>query len=310
MSCIFGPVRSRRLGRSLGIDLLPFKTCNLDCIYCECGTTTEKTATRADRIENGTVIEELDLWLANHPAPDWITFAGSGEPLLHRSLGSLVRLIRERHPDMRLALLTNGLLLSDPEARRDACLFDLVLPSLDAALQESFATINRPLPGTLVSGYIEGLEKFRNEFSGSIWLEIFIVPGINDAPEDITALKNALARIRPERIQLNSLDRPGTVPGLEAATRTRLLELAAALERPNVEIISRANLSDAGTDVPEPEAEKRILVTVLRRPSTADDLALSSGLKPEQLELLLHDMLVRGQLVNRVIDGNLFYCRP
>jgi len=310
MAHLFGPVLSRRLGRSLGIDLLPFKTCNLDCIYCECGATTSHTNIRADRVDNAAILAELDAWFKTHEAPDWLTFAGSGEPLLHASLEDLVREIRNRHPEARLALLTNALLFTDPAARRAAALFDLVLPSLDAARDEPFAAVNRPVPGITVAALIDGLVAFRELFAKPLWLEIFIVPGVNDTPDDIEALRAALARIRPERIQLNSLDRPGAVAGLRTATPSELASIATALGGDNIEIISRPAATAAANSVPEPDAEKLILLTVDRRPSTADDLVAASGLPADRLRLLLRDMVLRGSLLIRDLDTGRFYCKP
>jgi wyosine [tRNA(Phe)-imidazoG37] synthetase (radical SAM superfamily) len=244
MAYIFGPVRSRRLGASLGIDLIPYKTCNLDCAYCECGVTTQKTNSRSPWVSIDEALAEITAWMdanrSEYPSLT-LTFAGGGEPTLHSEFGQLARRLKELYPDVSLTLITNGLLFSDPEVRRDAAVFDLVMPSLDAATQSTFEKINRPPAGHTIEGLIEGLAAFRREYTGTIWLEIFIIPGINDLPEELALLRKAALRIAPDRVQLNSLDRAGADPSVRRATPESLLAIAQALAMSNVEIISRAS---------------------------------------------------------------------
>jgi len=240
---IFGPVRSRRLGASLGIDLLPYKTCNLDCTYCECGLTTQKTNSRLPWVSIDEVLAEIVSWMNTNRSgyPELtLTFAGGGEPTLHSEFGRLARLLKELYPEIPLTLITNGILFSDPEVRRDAAVFDLVMPSLDAATQKSFERINQPPPGLTVEKLIEGLAAFRQEYAGTIWLEIFIIPGINDRAEELALLREAIIRIAPDRAQLNSLDRAGADPSVARATAEDLQVAASALALNNVEIVSRA----------------------------------------------------------------------
>ncbi|HOG63873.1 MAG TPA: radical SAM protein [Spirochaetota bacterium] len=303
---IFGPVPSRRLGRSLGIDCVPYKTCNLDCVYCECGATTDQTETRGDWFSEDEILDELRVWLDEHPAPDWITFAGSGEPCLFQGIGNLAKRIKEM-TGTRLALITNGVLLKDEHVRKEARIFDLVLPSLDAATQDAFVRINRPLPGLDVRDIVEGLIRFREEFAGSIWLEVFIVPGVNDGADEIQALREAILKISPERIQLNSLDRPGTDDSVAVATLDCLKGIQRMIGLSNVEIISRSAIGSPGEIPPEPEAEKRIVMTLLRRPSTTGDLVSASGLPVSQVQLLLADMKRRGQIEKKIVHGDEFW---
>ena len=176
MSHLFGPVPSRRLGRSLGVDLVPRKTCPYDCIYCEVGPTTQKTITRLD-YQADEIMAELAAYLHQGPPPlDYITLAGSGEPTLNLGLGRIIRRLKAL-TGTPVAVLTNGALLYLPEVRDELKLADLVLPSLDAAREESFRAINRPLPDYPLSRLIEGLEAFRREYAGQIWLEILLLQG-------------------------------------------------------------------------------------------------------------------------------------
>lgn len=306
MPHVFGPVQSRRLGRSLGIDCIPYKTCNLDCLYCECGATTRQTEEREDWYPGDEILEEVRAWLGAHPAPDWITFAGSGEPSLYRGMGDLVRQIRALS-DTRLALITNGVLFRDQRVREEAVQFDLVLPSLDAARDETFRIINRPLPGLRIEEVIDGLVRFRRMFSKSIWLEVFVIPGINDGQDEIRALREAIQRISPDRIQLNSLDRPGTEASLAAASPEQLEAVRGSLDLPAIEIVSRGLAGSPADLLPEPEAEKRIMMTLLRRPSTTQDLVSASGLPVARLRLLLGDMKRREQIEEREVRGERFW---
>ena len=191
--------------------------------------------------------------------------------------------------------------------RKEARIFDLVLPSLDAATQDAFVRINRPLPGLDVRDIVEGLIRFREEFAGSIWLEVFIVPGVNDGADEIQALREAILKISPERIQLNSLDRPGTDDSVAVATLDCLKGIQRMIGLSNVEIISRSAIGSPGEIPPEPEAEKRIVMTLLRRPSTTGDLVSASGLPVSQVQLLLADMKRRGQIEKKIVHGDEFW---
>ncbi len=205
---IFGPVMSRRLGRSLGIDLLPFKTCSYDCVYCECGATTHLTKKRAEFFPTEEVISQLDTVLSKGPTLDYITFAGSGEPTLSLSIGRIIRHLKTAYPEYKVAVLTNGSLLGDKEVRNDLSAADLVIPTLTSTSQETFEQIHRPCPGLLTKTVISDIREFRKEFGGEIWLEIFLIPGLNTTDDELASLSEAIRMIRPKRIQLNTLDRP------------------------------------------------------------------------------------------------------
>lgn len=211
---VFGPVQSRRLGRSLGIDLLPHKTCTLDCIYCECGRTTDLRLDRAEFCPTAEVVAELDAVLPDLGELDSVTFSGSGEPLLHTGIGEIVRHLKSAHPTRPVTVLTNGTQLRDPSVRLDLLQADLVVPSLDSATEEGFRNICRPHSDIRVEEVVSGIADFRREFKGRIHLEIFVVPGINDTASELAALRRAADAIRPDKIQLNRLDRPGTQSGI------------------------------------------------------------------------------------------------
>ena len=207
---LFGPIQSRRLGRSLGINLLCGKICNFNCVYCECGRTERLTGQRAEYVPRNEVIAELTDFLTTGPKLDYITYAGSGEPLLHNGIGEITAFLKDNFPLYKVALLTNGAVFVNHNVIDEAMQCDLIVPSLDAVSPDIFNRVVRPLPGTCPDAVIEGLVMLRKKYSGALWLEIFIVPGVNDTKHELLLLASAAKRISPDRVQLNSLDRKGT----------------------------------------------------------------------------------------------------
>ena len=278
---LFGPVPSRRLGRSLGIDLVPQKTCTFDCAYCECGRTTVLTLERREYVPTDRVIAELDDCLAKAPDIDYVTFAGSGEPTLHSGIGDIISFIKDRYPRYRVAVLTNGALFVDPDVRAALMRADLVVPSLDAVSEDIFRDINRPSPGITAGQVVAGLIAFSREFPGVIWLEVFIVPGKNDTDEELLRLRDAVAVIAPDRVQVNTLDRPGTDIRVRRAS-PRTLERARTIIGGNAEVIGAASCEPA--TAPEMrDVTDMLLATLRRRPCTVADLSRISGLRPAEV---------------------------
>jgi wyosine [tRNA(Phe)-imidazoG37] synthetase (radical SAM superfamily) len=302
---IFGPVPSRRLGISLGVDVIPFKTCSLDCLYCECGRTTDQTCERRRFFPPRLLIEELRETLPGIPHLDHITFSGSGEPTLSSDLGRFIAAIRKlsRVP---LAVLTNGTLLFRPDVRRDLLAADVVLPSLDAATEAGFARINRPCPGLELEAIIAGLVAFRREYAGKIWLEVFILKGVNDGEADIEALRRALLRIRPDKVQLNTLDRPPAFAGVESADFALLEGVRARWPGLPVEIIKRARRREEIAAF-SANLENSLLNTIRRRPLTLDDLVALTARGEDELRRYL-DVLEKEKKIKPVIVGErIFY---
>jgi len=206
---IFGPVSSRRLGISLGIDIVPMSLCSFDCIYCELGQTSKKTTKRKEYVPTRKVDEALEGYFKGESPPhlDYVTFSGSGEPTLHSHISHFIAKVKSL-TDTPVAVLTNSSLLPDSRVRSDIMGADLVVPSLDAATRDVFEEINRPAPGIDVRKVIEGIRLFATEFAGQVWLEILFVEGVNDGPSEVEALIEATHRILPTRVQLGTVVRP------------------------------------------------------------------------------------------------------
>lgn len=228
MQYLYGPVKSRRLGNSLGINLTPYKVCDFDCVYCQLGRTTNLTVEKSEYIKVSQVIDELKVWLeANQETArslQYITLSGSGEPTLNTRFGELISAIKKITP-LKIALLTNSSLLADPEIRRQVYQADLIVPSLDAVTQELFVKVDRPHPSINIESIIDGLIALRREFRGKIWLEIMLVKGINDDIRHIRKLKEVIEKINPDRIQLNSPVRTTADAGVLPVGRPKLRKI-------------------------------------------------------------------------------------
>jgi len=304
MSHLFGPVPSRRLGRSLGVDLVPRKTCPFDCIYCEVGPTTNQTETRLD-YQADAILAELAAYLRQGPPElDFITLAGSGEPTLNLGLGRIIRRIKAL-TGIPVAVLTNGALLYLPEVRAELQAADLVLPSLDAAREETFRAINRPPPDYPLSRLIEGLEAFRREYPGRIWLEVMLLKGLNDNEADLEALRRVLRRLAPDKVQLNTAVRPGVEDYARPLDVAEMAAIAGYLaDGVEVEVVASGN----GAASQAMACNDALLVEMLaRRPMTAADLARVLGLPLSLVRQRLLHLCETGQVAGQPYCDQEFY---
>ncbi len=303
---VFGPVPSRRLGISLGVDLIPRKVCSFDCVYCECGATTKLTVERKEYVPQKQIEAELISYFKNNADPEYITLSGSGEPTLNLHFGQIIRFIKRNWSHIPVAVLTNGSLLGNPEVRKELMEADPTLPSLDAASQQAFIRINKPAKGINIQDYIQGLVDFRKEYRKEIWLEVLILPGFNDSKKELDLLKDAFQRIEPDIIQINSLDRPGRVEGLRGSSHNELLQIKEYWNLKNVQIIpaavQRKQLSSYS-----PNIEETILGTIQRRPCTVQDLSTVLGIHVNEVNKYL--AVLEGRKVIRSIreTRGLFY---
>lgn len=258
MAYLFGPVLSRRLGLSMGVDLLPFKTCNLDCIYCELGRTACLADCRGSFVPPDKVLQEIRA--KKNEGFNHLTFAGSGEPTLSSDIGNLISASR-KIVDAPIAVITNSTLFTIGSIREEVASADVVLPSLDAATQRTFEAINRPAPGLRIEDIIEGLRLFRKEFSGEIWLEVMLVKGVNDHEAEM--ISRAASSIEPDRIQLNTVIRPPAEPvsPLSREEMQRMLEIFEGAEL----------IPDWDWSIPAKEKSKLFELLSLR-PYTLDEI--------------------------------------
>jgi wyosine [tRNA(Phe)-imidazoG37] synthetase (radical SAM superfamily) len=304
---IFGPVPSRRLGISLGVDIIPYKTCTLDCVYCECGKTTDLRIERKRFVDPRIILDEIKEVVSDDKHIEYITFSGSGEPTLNKDIGEIIRGIKEI-TDIPVAVLTNGTLLFLKEVQQDLMKADVVLPSLDAVTSPVFSKINRPHNGLSIDLIINGLITFRNEYSGEIWLEVFIAKGINDNREELDTIYQTIKKIKPDKVQLNSLDRPPTVDNVqpvEIKTLENIVEKWRDLPV-EVEIIKRIRKRNEIASFSK-NLENNILNTINRRPLTIEDLeALTSKNKLELFKYI--DVLEKEKKIQAQIVGDkIFY---
>lgn len=288
---LYGPVPSRRLGRSLGVDIVPFKVCTLDCVYCQLGKTTETTVERKDFVPVGEVLAELKEKLARGVDADFITISGSGEPTLNSRLGEIVDGVK-KITDIPVAILTNGTLLYRQEVRADCARAGVVLPSLDAGDEQTFQRINRPHPGLSIEELVNGLCAFREEFTGQIWLEVFLIEGFNTDIAQINKIKDAIKRIRPDKIQLNTAVRPPAETEVKILEPARMKAIAKRFGE-KCEVVAcyspscSAGLNGgAAADVSADPAAKRtaenLLSMLKRRPCSLSDICTVLGIRRNQ----------------------------
>lgn len=303
---LFGPVMSRRLGVSLGIDLLIDKICSFNCIYCECGKTTRLTTSRKEYVPTDKVIKELDDFLKDKPEIDFITFSGSGEPTLHSGIGEIINFLKKSYPDYKIALLTNGFLLKDKNLQKELEPLDLIIPSLDAMTDVSFEKINRTEGIVKLADITEGLLELKKNFQGEIWLEIFIVPDINNSDYELSLFKTFLLKLNPDKIQINSLDRPGAETWVKKTTIAELHRVKDFFFPLKAEIVSRVDKTEVKTKS-DTDIETVITSLIKRRPCTFNDISAITAIQHEKLDEILNKM-IKDNLVEKIeIEGNIFY---
>ncbi|MDD5506475.1 MAG: radical SAM protein [Candidatus Omnitrophica bacterium] len=207
MKYIYGPIKSRRLGLSLGLSLSLNKICNLDCIYCQWGRAPVTVSERKEYAGVDEITSELKSWLQDNPQEAkklcFVTLSGLGEPTLNTCIGELIEQVR-KITGLKIAVITNSTLLGDPLVRKSILSADLIVPSLDTVDPEIFKQIDRPCSGIKINEIINGLAALRKEFRGKIWLEVMFVAGVNDNIRHIEQLRKCILRINPDKIQLNS----------------------------------------------------------------------------------------------------------
>lgn len=299
---LFGPVFSRRIGRSLGVDLVPHKTCSLDCVYCECGPTTDLTLMKGQYVSTDEVINELNDYLGAEPELDFVTFSGAGEPTLHEDFFKIVSFIKNNYPQYKLCLLTNSVSFTDPEFLQEMVAgvgrqIDLVVPSLDAISEACFQKINQPAAGLTSAELVAAVQTFASEFPGEIWMEVFIIPGVNDTVEELTRFRDVLKTLQVARIQLNCLDRPAAYKWVKAADGSDMAQVKAFFDAAGLETTIIGKVVYEHTRLSPGERVSKIRELISRRPCTLDDLAAALDTDRRYVELCIASMKADGEKI-------------
>jgi len=302
MEYVYGPVPSRRLGFSLGIDIVPYKTCSLDCIYCQLGRTTQKSVERKIYTQKDNVCEEVREALRKTERIDYITFSGSGEPTLNLEIGAVIREVKKTAV-LPVAVLTNGTLLFREDVQKDLLEADVVCPSLDAVSDDMFQKINRPPNVLRLDSIIQGLKKFRNMYKGKIWLEVMLIKNFNDSTEELARIKNAISGIQPDRVYLNTVVRPPSELYAKPLNRYEMMAVKKFFDQ-NYEIIAEFH----GQKVGEAQnVEDAIIEMTKRRPLTIIDIANVLGVAETNARTWINILKYSGKLQERQYKGERYY---
>jgi len=302
MKHVYGPVPSRRLGNSLGVDIVPLKKCPFDCIYCQLGRSTLKTIRRESFYPVSEVVEDIKEILESNVPIDYITFSGSGEPTLNKNLGNMISMLKEM-TTIPIAVITNGSLLWKEDVRSELLQADLVVPSLDAGTEAAFQTINRPHQDLHLETIVNGLIQFRKEYTGQIWLEVFLIEGINTSESEAEKIVEKVSLIRPDKVQLNTAVRPPAEPSVEPLPGERLEQYVARFSCPTEVIADYSQISedDGGSEISD-----KIVELLKRRPCTVEEMC--SSLQVHRNALLKYlDILRRDGTVTRQSHDDKFY---
>jgi len=301
---LYGPVPSRRLGRSLGIDLVPHKICTYDCIYCQIGNTTEKTLVRKEYVPVREILEEVGRFLKEeHSSIDHLSLAGSGEPTLHSKIRSIIEGLKKM-TSIPVAVITNGFLLCEPEVREDLLQADIVLPSLDAVSQEIFMRINRPRSGVSIEKVIEGMVEFRKVYKGQIWLEILFCKDVNDGKEELMRMKKVVDRIQPDCIHLNTVIRPPSEKWVVPLNQKEMERIQTFFGE-KASIISEFDRHPSS--LLEKDIKEEILKILGRRPLSLSDLSKGMGIPQNELGKYIKPLTQEGKIKTRIFSGSVYY---
>ena len=300
---LFGPVPSRRLGLSLGVDIVPLKVCTLDCVYCQLGKSSEKTTERKAYVDVDELLGELKDRVDTGLKADYITISGSGEPTLNSQLGEIIDGIK-KITDIGVAVLTNGTLLDDATVRSDCARADVVLPSLDAGDEKVFEKINRPGKNITLEKVVAGICEFREEFKGQIWLEVFFVEGFNTDNEQIEKIAKLIKKIAPDKVQLNTAVRPTLEKGIKKIEAERLNKITERLNC-GAEVVADYSRT-AGSEEMQIEAET-VLSALKRRPCTVDDICSAMQINKNQAIKHITKLLLEETISESRKNGQVYY---
>ncbi len=309
MKTIFGPVPSRRLGRSLGIDVIPPKTCSYDCLYCESGRTTRLTTERMAFVSPSKVLEDLNDYFEHYPgAADVLTFSSAGEPTLYEPLGELIQLVKKQFPSLPLIVLTNGSLLWKPEVRHALLMADRVVPSVDAVSDAVFRRLNRPHPGLDNAVILEGLRAFRREYSGRLHIEVMLVSGLNDTDEELEKISRFVNSVEPDHVELNTVVRPPSEPETRGLSRERMEKCSRFFPSATTLIIGSFNGLCTGNE--DPDLGRRVLTLVERRPCSIGEMAAALGVSKTEMDRAVLSLERENRLTRYLYNDIEYVCPP
>lgn len=306
---IYGPVASRRLGRSLGVDPIPLKTCNWNCVYCQLGRTSPLVDERKEWIPTATILAELDAVLAHHgPGEiDFISFVGSGEPTLHSGLGEMIGHVKQRTA-IPVAVITNGALLFDAAVRRDLALADVIMPTLCAGEERLYQQIHRPHPDATFARLLSGIGALRAEWHGQLWLEVMLMAGLNDTPDALAKLAAAMTPLRPDQIHLVLPERPPAEEWVDLADEAGI-QNAIQLLSPVAPVLFNPTPAPATKAFDDPV--EAIVAVVGRHPMTGAQLEeWLDRWPPAHIRAVLDELAAEAKITAVETHGQVFWTAP
>jgi len=301
--CTYVHIRNSRLGFSLGVDVVPYKTCTLDCIYCQIGRTTQKTLDRRPYAQNSDILAEVKEVLSRKRQIHYITF--SGEPTLNSDIGALIKEVKAC-TSLPVAVLTNGTLLFMEDVQKDLLNADIVLPSLEAVSLQVFRRVNRPHHSLKIETILDGLKRFRKLYGGRIWLEIMLIKGFNDKAEELLSIRNAVSEIQPDRIYLNTLVRPPSEIYAKPPSSDEIMVVKNYFDN-HCEVIAEFHDQAVGE---VQNVEDAIVEMAKRRPLTIIDIANVIGISEVNAEQWVNSIIEAGKLKERQYKDKKYYAYP
>lgn len=281
---------------------MPRKRCSYDCVYCQAGRTTQHTLDRSLYAPTEAVVEQLRGKLCEEPPPDYVTLSGSGEPTLASNIGEVLARVRGAGAS-RTAVLTNASLLWREDVRDELSLADLVVPSIDAATEQTWRRLNRPAPGLSFERVLGGLRDFCDGRRGETWLEVLLVEGYNDGPDELAALAREVGFLKAARVQVHTSTRPAARPGVRAVPRGTLESLA-RLIGPRAEVVEGYRGSSVVRAACDTET---VLALLARRPCTVDDVAHGLGLHHAEVAKALGLLVADGKVRSEEVGGREYF---
>jgi wyosine [tRNA(Phe)-imidazoG37] synthetase (radical SAM superfamily) len=313
---IYGPVLSRRLGRSLGIDIIgPEKTCNFDCVYCQLGRTKNKVQRPEDicGVSTEDVVQGLKSYLKKVSQIDYITFSGTGEPTLNLRLGEMIREIK-KISDVPVCVITNSSLVNRKDVRDNLTEADLVIATLEAGDEKIFRAINRPASGIELEDIIQGLTALKN-LGPRLAIEVLFVDSKREYPTNISdqainGLIKALKVIDPDEIQVHTLSRPPAEDFIIPVSEQKLTRMAQkfdeVLGREKVRLVLKG-LRRKSIDVKHEDLKEDVYGLILRRPSTASQISSTLGIDAKDLAAIIEELLRKKNIVEITAENEKYY---